>query len=965
MNLPEDDADPFTGRGLWRSSAFTFQPLQPLEHPRWDDDLPDLARDVFQNPLGLIDKNPTTVFQLDVFGTNPYALESIVQRDSSSEEPSTLSIQKVEEKEPQVLEQFENIWSLDGLTVEDTAQSQLKSWDGFAQPAFQEPVSAYLSESGAHGFDAALSHQASLTGLEDSGRLVQPAIFFQSLFRLGLGWNSIFFRYNEQKRIFDKELRDVRISGVSLPAVDGVIRDISQCGTGLQRIRAFVRTNPAVSDQPTALSTLAAAVAILVYSLEKQLSERYYQQGSLLQIQTLFQRCGDLVGTLVNILDGVEKVKSEGEVVSTVLAKCDHFSQRFVWMADLLSELTFRVTQPWLGLVETWLGLRGEERGLPELTSNGFIEAEYFEDPTGRKTEPKIVDYIYHPEMMPSFIPEQQARLIFESGRSLRILKQSHPRHPIGRDDILRTTSPPALHCAISFQDIERIQDKASDYEHRLRSEILRYIRGDSSEAKCLLPANGGDIRDVEMADDPIKSTFEIIDVDDARHVTGLLADSSSLESDKLYRILTGSDGLDIEQAMTSDSPFGPPLTSAFHLSLAPIISAQARLIDFSCLHLLFKEHKMRSHLHLQWRFQLLGDGVFGSRLSNSLFDPEMKSGERRSGVMRSGVHTGLRLGSRDTWPPASSELRLVLMGLLTECYAASESSSITTTKSGTMPRGTENELPGGLSFSIRDLSGDELLKCKNPNAIEALDFLRLQYKPPPVLEAIITPRSLRKYDQLFKYLLRLVRMISVVRGLVRDSTARTSLSGDTHNLFQKFRVDAQHFILSISDYTFHTGVGKPWHDFETTLSKIERYLDRGDIDGTIGTAHSLPHLRDYHEDTLDRILFSLFRTKRHAQAGQLLDDICGTILAFAPLSRLDGESGVRHQSEKTVFQLHVTFRKQVRSFVSYLRSLDAGKSSSRSYMRSTMFGSSNENRNDASTVFEQLLLKLDMKQYY
>lgn len=40
MNLPEDNVDPFTDRDLWRSSAFTFQPLQPLEHPRWDDDLP-------------------------------------------------------------------------------------------------------------------------------------------------------------------------------------------------------------------------------------------------------------------------------------------------------------------------------------------------------------------------------------------------------------------------------------------------------------------------------------------------------------------------------------------------------------------------------------------------------------------------------------------------------------------------------------------------------------------------------------------------------------------------------------------------------------------------------------------------------------------------------------------------------------------------------------------------------------
>lgn len=55
MSLPEDDADPFTDRDLWRSSAFTFQPLQPLEHPRWDDDLPGtLSQETLQCRSSLI-----------------------------------------------------------------------------------------------------------------------------------------------------------------------------------------------------------------------------------------------------------------------------------------------------------------------------------------------------------------------------------------------------------------------------------------------------------------------------------------------------------------------------------------------------------------------------------------------------------------------------------------------------------------------------------------------------------------------------------------------------------------------------------------------------------------------------------------------------------------------------------------------------------------------------------------------
>jgi hypothetical protein len=204
--------------------------------------------------------------------------------------------------------------------------------------------------------------------------------------------------------------------------------------------------------------------------------------------------------------------------------------------------------------------------------------------------------------------------------------------------------------------------------------------------------------------------------------------------------------------------------------------------------------------------------------------------------------------------------------------------------------------------------------------------------------------------------------MVSVANGLVRDSTARGSLSGDTRNIFQKFRVDAQHFIGALNDYFFQTGVGSTWQRFEDTLSNIGTCLDCGDIDGTIETAGSLHCLRQYHEDILDQILFSLFLSKRHEQANKVLEEIFRTILAFAPLSRLEGSSGIRHQSEMDVYQLHVTFRKQVGTFVRYLRRLDGGKMSSRSRGR---YGASTASRRDAATVFEHLLLRLDMKHYY
>jgi hypothetical protein len=279
---------------------------------------------------------------------------------------------------------------------------------------------------------------------------------------------------------------------------------------------------------------------------------------------------------------------------------------------------------------------------------------------------------------------------------------------------------------------------------------------------------------------------------------------------------------------------------------------------------------------------------------------------------------------------------------------------------------GKDKELPGGLSFAIRELTGEELAKCQNPNSIEALDFLRLQYKPPPVLESVITTESLRKYDRLFKHLLRLSRMLSVVRILIRDSTSRFSTSNMTRTLAQKFRVEALHFVQSLNDYASQVGVNYAWERFDKTLLKIEDCIDRGDIDGTIGHAQSLHGLKEYHEDVLDQILFALLLSKKHARAARLLEGIFSTILAFATLSKENGVDEecqkTRASNDKSIRQLHAVFTKQVRGFVGFLRGLD-GVGTCRSRGKYPDLGRGSDV--DIDSVFMHLLLRLDMNQYY
>ncbi|EEH37175.1 hypothetical protein PAAG_07731 [Paracoccidioides lutzii Pb01] len=967
MELRDAD-DPFVlaVEKLWEPSYFQLQDLQPLDSLPWDEDFPDLAQGVFQSSLDSFAKNDSTIYELNLFGIEPLkSVESDTTSSNGASQPDGVDSNDTEEQETHDVAE---IWALDTILKPITEGVFLRSWDTFPNHRVRQAGPIYLSEAGPRGYDLALGYQATKSGLEDSGRVAQTDIFIASLFRLGLGWNSIFFHFNEQTRVFEKGISDARISGISLTAMNGLIEEFLQCGTRVRKIRKFILATPTRVDLPTPLSSLACVSSVLLHSFEQHVYESFKAGLSLLKTQMLFRRPSCLLEVLVDIIDSAENAQTDGAVISSVFTRCDQYSHKFTWLSDVLHELMSLVAESWLFLVETWIGLRPDPQTLIELNRNGkgFINTEEMKIQNGGGIEAMLVDYSFRPEAMPIFVPEGYAESIFESGKSLRLLKEFHPNHPLSvKSGTSRSTSL-SLQCAFTWKDIDKIQQKANKYEAQLRAEILLY--DENRERNNTLH---GDIDD----DNPIPNKFYSIDgafsLVDINHKNGteIIANHASLSNHPLHTLLAESQCFKTEEIPANKFLFGPPLDASVHLSFAPVISAQTRLINFSCLHLLFKGHKIKKHLQLQWRFQLLGDGVFSSRLSHVLFDPEMHSGERKAGVARGGSSTGLRLGNRDTWPPASSELRLVLMGLLSESYHGDTSPLSHSTRS----QAGNKELPGGLSFAIRELTGDELLKCKNPNSIEALDFLRLQYHPPSILKAIITPRSLRRYDNIFKRLLRQMRMLSVTRSLIRDSTDRSNATDMSRTITQKFRMEAHHFVQTVSDYSFHVAVGDTWSKFEKKIDKIEKCIDKGDIDGTIDHAKSLHRLREFHEDVLDQILFALFVSKKHMQARKLLDDIFGTILTFAPISKAAAtgtwveHDGTNASYGRIVQQLFSVFRKQVSGFVKFLRALDGAKAmrSKGKHQDLAAWGSDDRSCVDTDVVFEHLLLRLDMNCFY
>jgi Gamma tubulin complex component C-terminal len=513
---------------------------------------------------------------------------------------------------------------------------------------------------------------------------------------------------------------------------------------------------------------------------------------------------------------------------------------------------------------------------------------------------------------------------------------------------------------------MKRIEAKSKEYERSLVAAIKRYSKGSVAEKLIHVsnvPLTAEEFEVYGKSKDDIKAYISASAA--AMNQSFSPVDSSS--PDSLHSRIFNISSSDMALTYCDLSTFAPPISLTPLLSFCPIFSAQARLINSSCVRLFFKEHGLRLHLSLQRQFHLFGDGVFISRLSHALFDPELETAERRQGVARSGGVMGLNLGNRDSWPPASSELRLALMGVLADSYYATANDG-QEHKGGYLSR--ESELPGGLSFAIRELSQDELEKCMDPHSIEALDFLRLQYKPPSPLDVIITPVSLQKYDRLFKLLLRMTRMLYVVTQLFRDATSRSvPKSHAIDPLTQKFRVEARHFVTSVSSYFFEVCVDTTWAKFEAKLDEIERRINANDTD--IGQLESLDRLREYHERVLDRMMFAALLRKRQEQVMKLLEDIFTIILTFARYSRtqaLGFQQRSKGDSEETR-SLYLRFRKRVSVFVTVCRGLSAKhgyghKSSGDGSAATELFGSDALKQEGGNTI-GFLLLKLEMSGYY
>jgi hypothetical protein len=796
-----------------------------------------------------------------------------------------------------------------------------------------ESQTPYISEKGSEAYDATLAHDG--TAKSSAGRIVKGHVLLKSLWNLGLGRSSILFHFNPKLKTFEPAVFDARASGLSLRAAQSFIAHFVHIGNTFLFLRSFAERTFASAASIPAKVALATSVTSILSSLEDTLGKQSVSISSLLQLQHEFAKPRDILIHVARMVEAVKYAKTNEQLSSILHHRLLELEEGDEHLRQLSSQVLCQVARPSLELLGEWMGIRKEQETAPVWQRDAFVA---IDDPSA---EPSSLEYTYRSEMMPRFVSPEDGNTIFETGNSLRFLKTQHPEHPLARLDGL-AVQPPDFEWGFRWQDIETLAEKAKAYEERLRRTLLDYSRG-VTDATPTLNTHPTSVPEGPLGAPDLEGYFE----DSIRCMDAAPKWSSQALPDELQLLMETV--LDTKAHDSNDAlnTFSPPLSLASTLSFRPLITAQAKLVNAATVRLFFRSHQLRLHLSLQRQYHLLGDGVFSSLLATALFDPDRESAERHKGRMRSGVQMGLQLGSRKSWPPASSELRLALRGVLSESYYSSalyhsSQGARHVSLPNTLINGRDNdELPGQLNFAIRNLSESEQQKVMDPDALHALDFLRLQYVAPSPLNLVITNSALEKYDIIFKFLLRLLRMLFVVSHLPRDYA-------DTNS--RQLRTEAHHFVATLANYVFQTGIAQHWNDFESFVATVETRLNEEDAAGELGVrvTEGIASLRDAHEQCLDSILFALLLRRRQRKIVALVEDIFDHILLFAKMQTSGTNSG-----EESVKSLYAKLKGKIRVFLSVCRGL-TGK---QGYGRGK--GTAEENS------MERLVVAMEMNGYF
>lgn len=848
---------------------------------------------------------------------------------------------------------------LDGPLIEAPAH---RTWDAFeaGKAVPHEPL--FLSEAGASTYDALLSWPTDPLNLKNSDvPVVQTKAYFSGLLSLALGQPSLLFVRNYPGNTFRPALPKFRISGYSRDVLSGVEEECLTCGMRILDLHAFVQRSYTGEASPCRVA-LASAISQILQVVHKYVTVDKVQPRSLLQLQMSIACLAAIVKPLVRLNAQLRQNMTDSDILSVVFHHASLADADSRYIRDMLREILQRVSTPWIEFLQEWIGTKAEQ-GIP-LTKSDVgaskwfvkVDKEIYVDDFGRQVED--IDFRLDRSRMPSFIQDDVVQSIFETGKNLRFIKNHHPEHILANTQFTVAQKPPELRWLFDWNAVSRVERRIKEFGQKMiaavnASQLGASLQGTFSSSDSNKSTQGYELQFFGVSEREMENRIQA----SIERLQRPLKDETARDS--LSTIVRRQ--LDQGYSDSSGNGLTPHWSLLPLLSFGAMVSAQARSINQEHMRLLFDKHDLREHLRLYRDFHMLGSGLFCTRLSQALFNPDLESAEREAGVARQGGVMGLRLGGRDTWPPASSELRLALMGILSDAFF--DNRPATSKKLGR----DGDKLPGDLSFAVRDLSEEEIEKCMNPDSLEALDFLCLQYTTPPALSSVITPVILLQYDRIFRLLLRILRMLYVVDELFRQTLWTNRLYGyELPDEEYRFVREARVFVSSVAGYFLDTAISIPWHAFESRLEQIQAALASSSHDSVTKQPPSPLQLQQLHGKLLHATMGGLFLRKRQQPILNLLEDIFNGILEYVKSAKAGDSAPAspgQTEQKKSPSEMYHEFKQKVQVFITVCRSLsEKAKSEPKDKDGEGLFATAGVG--DESIV-AQLLSKLDLDNYY
>ncbi|KAG2339777.1 hypothetical protein BDR05DRAFT_891098 [Suillus weaverae] len=521
---------------------------------------------------------------------------------------------------------------------------------------------------------------------------------------------------------------------------------------------------------------------------------------------------------------------------------------------------------------------------------------------------------------LPSFIPRDLAEALPAAQKSLKLLTAAKPDHPVLNPPVRR----PFITWAWSTRDIHDL-----------------WRTGSLGEVGVVAPTIGPHGRpDINSADMNLHGCgyqsdlvgFRVFDLEPGSN------ENNTFHEHSMHAAL--------ESFILSFPPVLPSITPNLslltNLVFSPLISHAASLSN-ALLTIFLDQNSflyVHDHLVLLRSHMLLTSPSFKSRLTAALFsdtdDREVVAGGGKSfalsrqrtrsagGVAQNGTSrwaVGLApfLTERGTWPPGGADLSFFLRTVIVDSQDACSFGPDDSQQEHELgSRRIAEEAEVRLGFAIRDLASDTgRERWLNPLCKLPLDFLYLDYKVPHPLDVIITPDTTSKYQRIFTFLLRVIRVESAIRAAFRMTHQDVLFPtlNQSRKLLTHFRFVAHSFVATLSAYIFDVAIGS---NFDAFLARVAACR--------LGTSSEFTDVFSFakaHSAVLNDILSACLMRSAQRAAGDLLHGSLELILELCVMvGDLNDGRLQEYQASSALDVLFTAFRKKVSTLIKVLEVL-------------------------------------------